>query len=747
MYLDTIEIMKKEVRQHLNKTNSNRKTGRVTKKKNMCQCIRTTSVTKIRMPILNIHIEHKIKGKKICTQGNKIRREQVKMVRDKFHAGEGSLYKEAAATKEQERNISLVRMWHYIDTAAYLIKQNGNEQELGSLCWELLNLVSVLKIGREQIIKLIDADNLSNINEEIATITRIVWNNELTLRTERNIIAVQVNIRITLSIKYFRKMAYNDNLLNTIKSFTGEFHKHLNDALTDARTGKHKDIIGYEKAINTLIAKANLEIEQVQRITHTIELNSPFPKNIQKTHDEIQKILDEVITYKLRNKPLYSKIILNTINFTLNCDIQTKLTTNKPIFYAYKGIKLKNYAIVDFIKSKPKNKLILSSLINMQKFRGLGKLMQKWPLRMRRLNWTNPNPLPATSTRTGLKRTFKKYEKTKRKITSNFITNNLKPQPFCPYICSSTRKLLCVIRILEYPNNNGKLSKFSNTNKLRKGEKITQETFLKNGRKYTSFYYRILQNNTKIQTHFNVNILRYNFQTCHYRYFFFQKFGQECIKNWKARTHKKYRKNHNNRTSKKATQNHKMKCFSCSSCKRPKCKMCIECNTPTLSMDCLRTKCLLYFTRRQRILYERIWLDSVYEQTRRNDIITRNNEKIVKKIPIITLDKSDEIQVKNKITYAKFYKKICKIIIKKFLLNKNYTLILEYVIYSIIKINYRGLSPPKNLKNILYLGNHYDTRVLWKRLTTETPHRGNAPKTAFEEFPFYFGKSLKTGKG
>ena len=29
----------------------------------------------------------------------------------------------------------------------------------------------------------------------------------------------------------------------------------------------------------------------------------------------------------------------------------------------------------------------------------------------------------------------------------------------------------------------------------------------------------------------------------------------------------------------------------------------------------------------------------------------------------------------------------------------------------------------------------------------ETPHHGNASKTAFEEFPFYFGKSLKTGKG
>ena len=29
----------------------------------------------------------------------------------------------------------------------------------------------------------------------------------------------------------------------------------------------------------------------------------------------------------------------------------------------------------------------------------------------------------------------------------------------------------------------------------------------------------------------------------------------------------------------------------------------------------------------------------------------------------------------------------------------------------------------------------------------ETPHHGNASKTGFEEFPFYFGKFLKTGKG
>ena len=34
-----------------------------------------------------------------------------------------------------------------------------------------------------------------------------------------------------------------------------------------------------------------------------------------------------------------------------------------------------------------------------------------------------------------------------------------------------------------------------------------------------------------------------------------------------------------------------------------------------------------------------------------------------------------------------------------------------------------------------------------KRITTETSHQGNASKTAFEKFRFYFGKSLKTGKG
>ena len=28
----------------------------------------------------------------------------------------------------------------------------------------------------------------------------------------------------------------------------------------------------------------------------------------------------------------------------------------------------------------------------------------------------------------------------------------------------------------------------------------------------------------------------------------------------------------------------------------------------------------------------------------------------------------------------------------------------------------------------------------------ETPHQGNVLKTAFEYYPFYFGKSLKTGK-
>ena len=36
--------------------------------------------------------------------------------------------------------------------------------------------------------------------------------------------------------------------------------------------------------------------------------------------------------------------------------------------------------------------------------------------------------------------------------------------------------------------------------------------------------------------------------------------------------------------------------------------------------------------------------------------------------------------------------------------------------------------------------------VLWKCLNTETSQFGNVSKTAFEEFPFYFGKPLKTGK-
>ena len=51
---------------------------------------------------------------------------------------------------------------------------------------------------------------------------------------------------------------------------------------------------------------------------------------------------------------------------------------------------------------------------------------------------------------------------------------------------------------------------------------------------------------------------------------------------------------------------------------------------------------------------------------------------------------------------------------------------------------------------IIFRGNQLDSstivQVLWKRLNAETSQRGNASKTGFEEFPFFFGKSLKTGK-
>ena len=49
------------------------------------------------------------------------------------------------------------------------------------------------------------------------------------------------------------------------------------------------------------------------------------------------------------------------------------------------------------------------------------------------------------------------------------------------------------------------------------------------------------------------------------------------------------------------------------------------------------------------------------------------------------------------------------------------------------------------LRNLVDWRNIFEVSktVLWKRLNTETSQRGNASKTGFEEFPFFWGNPLK----
>ena len=190
-YPDSEEIMSRTTIQHTKNSGSKQK-GRTAKKRNNCKCANVTSVNKIRMPILNIHNKFKAKNNQNCAQSIKNKRELIKQIKTTYQERKGTLYKEVAATKDQERRISLVRMWHYIDSTAFLIKQNGNKQEFISLICELENLVAALCIGREQIERWRDADHLSNVTEGFAQGIREAHAKEVILRTERNIRLKQV---------------------------------------------------------------------------------------------------------------------------------------------------------------------------------------------------------------------------------------------------------------------------------------------------------------------------------------------------------------------------------------------------------------------------------------------------------------------------------------------------------------------------------------------------------------------------
>ena len=99
---------------------------------------------------------------------------------------------------------------------------------------------------------------------------------------------------------------------------------------------------------------------------------------------------------------------------------------------------------------------------------------------------------------------------------------------------------------------------------------------------------------------------------------------------------------------------YKMKCDNCATCTRPRCGMCLECNDPQLELECLRKKCLVFNSRKARILFTRLWADSVQEQK----FLYGTNKKYYKpeshtsKEPSPHNNEQDEIQVRLYLNYT-----------------------------------------------------------------------------------------------
>ena len=57
------------------------------------------------------------------------------------------------------------------------------------------------------------------------------------------------------------------------------------------------------------------------------------------------------------------------------------------------------------------------------------------------------------------------------------------------------------------------------------------------------------------------------------------------------------------------------RCNNCTNSNRSSCKLCIECNDDTCNLKCIRTICRRNMNNRQRVLFTRQWMTSVFGKT------------------------------------------------------------------------------------------------------------------------------------
>ena len=130
--------------------------------KRKCNCTITTTIEGLEMPFLTLHNrkEKYIKNNP-CPVGSKTRKSTINHIKKKFLKGDVPISKELNCNKLKDKEVRILRMWHYLDNTAFIIKQTGTKNDITKLFHELANLSSALYNGCEQLGKIIEADEIS----------------------------------------------------------------------------------------------------------------------------------------------------------------------------------------------------------------------------------------------------------------------------------------------------------------------------------------------------------------------------------------------------------------------------------------------------------------------------------------------------------------------------------------------------------------------------------------------------------
>ena len=215
--------------------------------KRKCNCTIITTIEALEMPFLTLHNRKKkyIKNNP-CPVGSMTRKSTINQIKKKFLRGDVPMLKELKCNKLKDKEIRILRMWHYLDNTAFIIKQTGTKNDITKLFHELANLSSALYNGCEQLGKIIEADEISRQTVIEAETIKKAEIQEATLAGEW-ILKLNKQVKLcykknTLKVHFFRKMANIEILLNNIGEYPEQIQKIINEILQELKNRKIKNV-------------------------------------------------------------------------------------------------------------------------------------------------------------------------------------------------------------------------------------------------------------------------------------------------------------------------------------------------------------------------------------------------------------------------------------------------------------------------------------------------------------------------